>query len=65
MKTKWGSCNHRAGHISLNTQLVNKPKDVTLEIEAEIPGGAPSNVVRTVTENSRSLKFSQQGFEKD
>jgi predicted metal-dependent hydrolase len=28
MKTKWGSCNHRAGHIRLNTQLVTKPKDL-------------------------------------
>lgn len=28
MKTKWGSCNHRAGHIRLNTQLVKKPKDL-------------------------------------
>jgi hypothetical protein len=36
---------------------------VTLEIEAEIPGGAPDQVVRTVTENSRTLKFSSQGFE--
>jgi hypothetical protein len=36
---------------------------VTLEIEAEIPGGAPDNVVRTVTENSRTLKFTSQGFE--
>ena len=36
---------------------------VTLEIEAEIPAGAPENVVRTVTENSRTLKFSSQGFE--
>ena len=26
MKTKWGSCNHKAGHIRLNTQLVTKPK---------------------------------------
>ena len=38
---------------------------VTLEIEAEIPGGAPDHVVRTVTENSRTLKFSSQGFEKE
>jgi hypothetical protein len=36
---------------------------VTLEIEAEIPSGAPDNVVRTVTENSRTLKFTSQGFE--
>lgn len=27
MKTKWGSCNHRAGNIRLNTELVKKPKD--------------------------------------
>ncbi len=33
-------------------------------IEAEIPEGAPDNVVRTVTENSRTLKFeSNSGFE--
>ena len=28
MKTKWGSCNHVAGHIRLNTELVKKPKDL-------------------------------------
>jgi predicted metal-dependent hydrolase len=28
MKTKWGGCNHKAGHIRLNTQLVTKPKDL-------------------------------------
>jgi predicted metal-dependent hydrolase len=28
MKTKWGSCNHKAKHIRLNTQLVTKPKDL-------------------------------------
>ena len=38
---------------------------VTLEIEAEIPSGAPDHVVRTVTENSRTLKFNSQGFEPD
>jgi len=38
---------------------------VTLEIEADIPGGVPDNVVRTVTENSRTLKFKSQGFEKE
>lgn len=37
---------------------------VTLEIEAEIPRGAPDNVVRIVTENARTLKFTSQGFEK-
>ena len=38
---------------------------VTLEIEADIPGGTPDNVVRTVTENSRTLKFGQAGFEEE
>lgn len=28
MKTRWGSCNARAGHIRLNTELVKKPKDL-------------------------------------
>ena len=28
MKTKWGSCNHRAETIRLNTELVKKPKDL-------------------------------------
>ena len=28
MKTKWGGCNYRAGHIRLNTELVKKPKDL-------------------------------------
>ena len=27
MKTKWGSCNHRAGNIRLNTELVKKSRD--------------------------------------
>ena len=28
MKTKWGSCNHKAGNIRINTELVKKPKDL-------------------------------------
>lgn len=28
MKTNWGSCNHRAGNIRLNTELVKKPKEL-------------------------------------
>lgn len=43
--------------------LVGATVRVTLEIQAEIPNGAPDQVVRTVTENSRSLKFSSHGFE--
>jgi hypothetical protein len=45
--------------------LVGAKVKVTLEVEAEIPSGAPDHVVRTVTENSRTLKFTSQGFEKE
>jgi hypothetical protein len=43
--------------------LVGARVKVTLEIEAEVPSGVPENVVRTVTENSRTLKFDAHGFE--
>ena len=45
--------------------LVGAKVTVTLEIEAEIPGGVPENVVRIVTENARTLRFTSQGFEAD
>ncbi len=38
---------------------------VTLEIEVHLPGGASEQTVRTVTENSRTLKFTSHGFETD
>jgi hypothetical protein len=47
------------------TGLVGSSVTVTLEIEANVPDGVPDNVVRTVTENSRTLKFSAHGFEKE
>jgi hypothetical protein len=28
MKTKWGGCNHLAGNIRLNTELIRKPRDL-------------------------------------
>jgi hypothetical protein len=36
---------------------------VSVEIEAEMPEGAPEHVQRTVSENARVLKFETQGFE--
>ncbi|MDP2822278.1 MAG: hypothetical protein Q8O52_06320, partial [Sulfuritalea sp.] len=51
--------------ISHLAGLVGATVTVTIEIEAEIPDGAPDNVVRTVTENSRTLKFTSQGFEEE
>jgi len=43
--------------------LVDATVEVNLEIHAEIPGGAPDNIVRTVTENCRTLRFKDHGFE--
>ncbi len=45
--------------------LMGSTVRVTLEIEAQIPSGAPDSVVRTVTENSRTLKFTSHGFEEE
>jgi hypothetical protein len=38
---------------------------VTLEIETRLPDGASDHLVRTVTENSRTLKFTSHGFESE
>ncbi len=51
--------------VSHLSGLVGAKVKVTLEVEADIPSGAPDSVVRTVTENSRTLKFKSQGFEKE
>ena len=51
--------------ISHLAGLVGAEIRVTLDVEATIPDGAPENVVRTVTENSRTLKFTSQGFERE
>jgi len=45
--------------------LLGSSVRVTLEIDAEIPAGVPDHVVRTVTENSRTLKFTSHGFESE
>ncbi len=44
--------------------LVGTSVGVTSELEAEIPSSAPDIIFRTVTENSRTLKFSNHGLEK-
>jgi muconolactone delta-isomerase len=51
--------------ISHLSSLVGAEVRVTLDIDAKIPSGASEQVVRTVTENSKSLKFQQHGFEKE
>jgi hypothetical protein len=45
--------------------LVGANVEVTLEIQASIPDGAPEKTVRDVTENCRTLKFDSYGFEED
>ena len=45
--------------------LIGSSVRVTLEIDADIPAGVPDHVVRTVTENSRTLKFTSHGFESE
>ena len=45
--------------------LPNSEIIVTLEIQARVPGGVPDNVVRTVSENCRTLKFKSQSFERE
>jgi len=45
--------------------LVGAEVSVNLEIKARVPAGTPDHVVRTVTENARTLKFDSQGFEED
>lgn len=50
---------------STSVGLVGTNVEVTLEIDAQIPEGAPEHVVRTVTENARTLRFKSQGFEEE
>lgn len=47
------------------TTQENARVTLTLEIEADLPEGASEKVVRTVTENARTLKFKSQGFESE
>jgi len=49
---------HLAGQVGADVT-------VTLEVEAKLPGGASDQIVRTVTENSRTLKFTSHGFESE
>ena len=49
---------HLSGLLGANVKI-------TMEIEAEMPDGAPDTVIRIVTENSRTLKFDDSGFEQE
>jgi hypothetical protein len=43
----------------------NAEVELSLEIQAKLPEGAPDDVVRTVTENAKTLKFREYGFERE
>jgi hypothetical protein len=45
------------------TGLVGAKAEVTLEIHVDLPDDVPDHVVRTVTENCHTLKFTTFGFE--
>lgn len=45
------------------TVLGDADVKITLEIHAQLPQGAPDDIVRVVTENARMLKFKNYGFE--
>jgi hypothetical protein len=47
------------------TGLVGSNVEITLEIQAELADGAGDKLVRDVTENCRTLKFTDFGFEED
>ncbi len=47
------------------TSMVDAEVEVAIEIHAHIPGGASPELVRTITENCRTLKFTDQGFEEE
>ncbi len=47
------------------TSQLDAEVEVTVEIQARVPGGIPEKTVRDVNENCRTLKFKTFGFEKD
>jgi len=47
------------------TGLVGSKVEITLEIHAELADGASDKLVRDVTENCRTLKFTDYAFEQE
>jgi hypothetical protein len=47
------------------TSLVGTEVEVTLEVHAKIPDGASPELVRTITENCRTLRFENYGFDEN
>ena len=47
------------------TSLSGADVEVTMEIQAKVSDGVPDDVVRIVTENCQTLRFTAQGFEEE
>ncbi|MBW4585892.1 hypothetical protein G7B40_004750 [Aetokthonos hydrillicola Thurmond2011] len=45
--------------------LVDADVKVTLEVQVQLPNGVPDHVIRTVSENCRTLKFKTHNFEEE
>lgn len=45
--------------------LVGAEMQVTLEVQVQLPDGVPDHVIRTVSENCRTLKFKTHNFEEE
>ena len=45
--------------------LVDANVEIKIEISADVPSGVAEEIVRTVTENAKTLKFEQHGFEEE
>jgi hypothetical protein len=45
------------------TRIAGAQMEITLEIQAELPEGASEKLIRDVTENCRTLRFNNYGFE--
>ncbi|WP_290883670.1 hypothetical protein [Fischerella sp.] len=49
-------------HLS---SLVGAEVEITFELQVTVPNGVPENVIRTVTENCKVLKFTNYEFEQE
>ena len=54
-----------ADEVLQHLNSINADIEVTVEIQVKTPDGVPDAVVRTVTENCRTLKFTSYEFEED
>jgi predicted AAA+ superfamily ATPase len=54
-----------ADEVLQHLNSLNADIEVTVEIQVRTPDGMPDNVVRTITENCRTLKFTSYEFEED